>query len=182
MKVSWNWLRELVKLDDGLGPHEAAARLSGAGVAVDAVTAIGTGISGVIVAEVRAKRPHPKADKLTLVDVFDGKEVTQVVCGAPNVPSPGEPGRSPRVAWARPGAKLPNGLELSVREVRGQKSQVVFHRGDLCEGLYLVVYGRVKLSISSAQGVEKVIEIIQPGQSFAEAVMFLGTPCPVACR
>lgn len=119
MKVSWNWLRELVKLDDGLGPHEAAARLSGAGVAVDAVTAIGTGISGVIVAEVRAKRPHPKADKLTLVDVFDGKEVTQVVCGAPNVPSPGEPGRSPRVAWARPGAKLPNGLELSVREVRG---------------------------------------------------------------
>ena len=59
---------------------------------------------------------------------------------------------------------------------------MVFHRGDLCEGLYLVVYGRVKLSISSAQGVEKVIEIIQPGQSFAEAVMFLGTPCPVTAQ
>ena len=43
-------------------------------------------------------------------------------------------------------------LAPGVREVRGTKSQVVFHRGDLCEGLYLVVYGRVKLSISSAQG------------------------------
>ena len=47
------------------------------------------------------------------------KEVTQVVCGAPNVPNPGEPGRSPRVLWAKPGATLPNGLVLSVREVRG---------------------------------------------------------------
>jgi phenylalanyl-tRNA synthetase beta chain len=119
MKVSWNWLRELVKLDDGVSAEDAAARLSSAGVAVDAVTAVGSGISGVIVAEIRGKRPHPNAAKLTLVDVFDGKEVTQVVCGAPNVPEPGAPGRSPRVAWARPGAKLPSGIELGVREVRG---------------------------------------------------------------
>lgn len=122
MKVSWNWLRELVKLDDGVSAEDAAARLSAAGVAVDAVTAVGTGISGVIVAEIRGKKPHPNAAKLTLVDVFDGKEITQVVCGAPNVPEPGEPGRSPRVAWARPGAKLPSGIELGVREVRGVPS------------------------------------------------------------
>jgi len=119
MKVSWNWLRELVKLDDAISPHDAAARLSGAGVAVDAVTAVGAGLAGAIVAEIRGKRPHPKADKLTLVDVFDGREVTQVVCGAPNVPAPGEAGTSPRVVWARPGARLPSGLELGVREVRG---------------------------------------------------------------
>ena len=96
MKISWNWLRQLVQLPSGLFPpdavHEVARRLIKSGVAVDAVTAVGVGVSGVIVAEVRGKRPHPKADKLTLVDVFDGQTVTQVVCGAPNVPNPGEPG------------------------------------------------------------------------------------------
>lgn len=119
MKISWNWLRELVELPAGLGPSEVAARMSVSGVAVDGLTEIGKGLSGVIVAEVRGKRPHPKADKLTLVDVFDGQGVIQVVCGAPNVPAPAEPGASPRVAWARPGATLPSGMTLSVRDVRG---------------------------------------------------------------
>ncbi len=119
MKVSWNWLCELLDIPASVTPQAVADRLSVSGVAVDALHPIGKGLSGVICAEVRGKRPHPKADKLTLVDVFDGNEVTQVVCGAPNVPNPGEPGRSPRVLWAKPGATLPNGLVLSVREVRG---------------------------------------------------------------
>lgn len=126
MKISWNWLRELVQLPVGALPddllsaaREVEKRLIRRGVAVDAVVPIGAGLSGAIVAEVRGKRPHPKADKLTLVDVFDGQTVTQVVCGAPNVPTPGEPGSSPRVVWAKPGATLPSGLSLSVREVRG---------------------------------------------------------------
>lgn len=119
MKVSWNWLCELLDIPSGLTPQTVAARLSVSGVAVDAIHPIGKGLHGAIVAEVRAKRPHPKADKLTLVDVFDGNEVTQVVCGAPNVPSPTEPGTSPRVVWAKPGAQLPSGMTLSAREVRG---------------------------------------------------------------
>lgn len=122
MKVSWNWLCELLDLPAGISPQAVAERLSVSGVAVDAIHPIGKGLSGAIVVEVRGKRPHPKADKLTLVDVFDGKEVTQVVCGAPNVPSPGEPLSSPRLVWARPGATLPSGMTLSVREVRGVPS------------------------------------------------------------
>src|SRR5262249_25672747 len=82
--------------------------------------------TGVVVGEVRASRRHPGADKLTLVDVFDGTAVTQVVCGAPNVPGPGG-----KVAWARPGARLPvegGGFRvLEAREVRG-----VLSRGMLC--------------------------------------------------
>ena len=126
MKISWNWLRELVQLPSDALPadplaaaREVEKRLIRRGVAVDAVVPVGIGLSGAIVAEVRGKRPHPKADKLTLVDVFDGQTVTQVVCGAPNVPAAGEPGSSPRVVWAKPGATLPSGLTLSVREVRG---------------------------------------------------------------
>ncbi|WP_293764425.1 Crp/Fnr family transcriptional regulator [uncultured Aquitalea sp.] len=67
-------------------------------------------------------------------------------------------------------------------EVRGLKGQVIFQKGDPCDGMFLVVFGRVKLALSSAQGNEKVMEIIQPGQSFAEAVMFLGRPCPVMAQ
>ncbi|NWK78911.1 Crp/Fnr family transcriptional regulator [Aquitalea sp. LB_tupeE] len=67
-------------------------------------------------------------------------------------------------------------------EVRGSKGQVIFQKGDPCDGMFLVVYGRVKLAISSSQGSEKVMEIIHPGQSFAEAVMFLGKPCPVMAQ
>ncbi len=126
MKISWNWLRDLVQLPAGVLPadplaaaREVERRLTRRGVAVDGLTPVGIGLSGAIVAEVRGKRPHPKADKLTLVDVFDGQALTQVVCGAPNVPTPGEPGSAPRVVWAKPGATLPNGLTLSVREVRG---------------------------------------------------------------
>jgi phenylalanyl-tRNA synthetase beta chain len=124
MKISWNWLRELVELPAGLGPKEVATRLGLCGVAVDGVQAVGQGLSGLVVAEVRGKRPHPKADKLTIVTVFDGQSETEVVCGAPNVPLPGDggPGRRPRVVWARPGATLPSGMTLSVREVRGVSS------------------------------------------------------------
>ena len=122
MKISWNWLRELVEIPASIGPNEVAERFGLSGIPVDGMHMLGQGLSGAIVAEVRGKRPHPKADKLTLVDVFDGQSVTQVVCGAPNVPNPGEPGSSPRVVWARPGATLPNGLVLSVREVRGVPS------------------------------------------------------------
>lgn len=67
-------------------------------------------------------------------------------------------------------------------EIRGDKGQVIFQKGDPCDAMFLVVYGRVKLALSSSQGSEKVIEIIHPGQSFAEAVMFLGKPCPVMAQ
>lgn len=67
-------------------------------------------------------------------------------------------------------------------QVRGRKGEVLFRKGDPCDGMYLVVFGRVKLSMYSSQGTEKVLEIIPPGQSFAEAVMFLGYPCPVTAQ
>jgi len=58
-------------------------------VQVESITKIGEGFSGVIVAEVKAKAPHPKAEKLTLVQVWDGTATFDVVCGASNVPAPG---------------------------------------------------------------------------------------------
>ncbi len=59
------------------------------------------------------------------------------------------------------------------------KGEVLFQRGDPPRGFYFVVSGQIKLALSSSQGNEKVVEIINPQQSFGEAVMFMNRPYPV---
>jgi len=60
--------------------------------------------------------------------------------------------------------------------VHAEKGQTICHTGDPCTGFHVVVYGQVKLGFTSPQGVEKVVEIVRPGQSFGEALMFLDAP------
>ncbi len=57
------------------------------------------------------------------------------------------------------------------------RAQVLCEKGQILDGFYLVVAGRVKLSVLSADGAERVLEIVHPGQTFAEAAAFLGRPC-----
>jgi CRP-like cAMP-binding protein len=61
-------------------------------------------------------------------------------------------------------------------EVRVSKGGTLFRHGDACTGFHVLVYGQIKLALSSSQGTEKVVEIIQPGQSFGEAIMFMDKP------
>jgi CRP/FNR family transcriptional regulator, dissimilatory nitrate respiration regulator len=56
------------------------------------------------------------------------------------------------------------------------KGRSIVQCGDPCTGFHVVVYGQVKLAFTSPQGVEKVVEIVRPGQSFGEALMFLDKP------
>lgn len=65
------------------------------------------------------------------------------------------------------------------RERRLDKGEVLFQRGDPAHGFYFVVSGQIKLAVSSAQGNEKVVEIIGPMQTFGEAVMLMDRPYPV---
>jgi CRP/FNR family transcriptional regulator, dissimilatory nitrate respiration regulator len=65
------------------------------------------------------------------------------------------------------------------RERQLAKGEMLFQRGDQAHGFYFVVSGQVKLAFSSAQGNEKVVEVIGPQQSFGEAVMFMSRPYPV---
>ena len=60
--------------------------------------------------------------------------------------------------------------------VYAEKGQAICQTGDPCTGFHVVVYGEVKLGFTSPQGVEKVVEIVRPGQSFGEALMFLDKP------
>ena len=70
-------------------------------------------------------------------------------------------------------------MAAATRERRLQKGDRLFQRGDQPKGFFLVVWGQVKLAFTSAQGNEKVVEILGPLQSFGEAVMFLHQPYPV---
>ncbi|NVD71867.1 Crp/Fnr family transcriptional regulator [Duganella sp. BJB1802] len=67
-------------------------------------------------------------------------------------------------------------IALGTTEVRVERGGTIFQRGDPCIGFHQVVYGQVKLAFTSLAGGEKVIELIGPGQSFGEALMFMGSP------
>lgn len=60
--------------------------------------------------------------------------------------------------------------------VDAPRGTVLFRRGDRVSGFYVVIFGQVKLAIYSPEGGEKVIELMGPGQSFGEPVMFLDRP------
>ena len=62
------------------------------------------------------------------------------------------------------------------REIHASKGDILFHKGDPCNGFHLLVYGQIKLAFTSAQGNEKVVEILTQGQSFGEAIMFMDKP------
>ena len=68
--------------------------------------------------------------------------------------------------------RLADGSQLR-RLARGDN---VFHVGQPCEEFHVTVVGQVKLFALSPAGQEKVIELIGPGNSFAEAFMFIGKP------
>ena len=71
--------------------------------------------------------------------------------------------------------RLAEGCQLR----RCSRGETVLQMGDACEAFHVVVVGQVKLYALSPAGQEKVIELIGPGGSFAEALMFLGRPSVV---
>ncbi|CAL61841.1 putative regulatory protein [Herminiimonas arsenicoxydans] len=62
------------------------------------------------------------------------------------------------------------------------RGAMLFQRGDPCVGFHLVIYGQIKLAFISPGGGEKVVEIIGPGHSFGEAVMFMEKPYIVSAQ
>ena len=56
------------------------------------------------------------------------------------------------------------------------RADMVFRMGEPCNEFHVVVTGQVKLFVLSPAGQEKVVELIGPGQSFAEAIMFTNRP------
>jgi CRP-like cAMP-binding protein len=67
-------------------------------------------------------------------------------------------------------------IAAGTAQVRAPAGTILFRRGEPCAGFHVIVYGQVKLAFGAADGAEKVVEILGPGASFGEAVMFLEKP------
>ncbi len=87
MKISYNWLKQFIKID--WTPEQTSELLTDLGLEVEGLEnyqSIKGGLEGVVVGEVLTCVKHPNADKLKLTTVNIGLgEPLQIVCGAPNV-------------------------------------------------------------------------------------------------
>ncbi|MDR0940208.1 MAG: phenylalanine--tRNA ligase subunit beta [Mediterranea sp.] len=88
MNISYNWLKEYVDFD--LTPEETADALTSIGLetgGVEEAQTIKGGLEGLVVGQVLTCAEHPNSDHLhvTTVDLGQGGEPAQIVCGAPNV-------------------------------------------------------------------------------------------------
>ena len=122
MKISYNWLKQFIKID--LKSEETAILLTDLGLEVEVVEkyqSVRGGLEGVIVGHVLTCEKHPDADRLsiTTVDLGDGTPV-QIVCGANNV------AKGQKVPVATIGTKLfdKEGVEFEIKKgkIRGQES------------------------------------------------------------
>jgi phenylalanyl-tRNA synthetase beta chain len=114
MRVPLSWLADHVDVD--VPAATLAEKLTFAGVEIETIHRVGDDLAGILTARVLEVTQHPDADRLVLVRVDAGGEERLVVCGARNF-APGDV-----VPWAAPGAKLPGGVEIGRRKVRGALS------------------------------------------------------------
>jgi phenylalanyl-tRNA synthetase beta chain len=114
MRVPLSWLAEHV--DVTVSATALADKLTFAGVEIETVDRVGEDLAGILTARVLEVRDHPNADRLVLVRIDVGGDDRLVVCGARNF-APGD-----IVPWAAPGAKLPGGVDVGRRQVRGEWS------------------------------------------------------------
>jgi phenylalanyl-tRNA synthetase beta chain len=114
MRVPLSWLAEHV--DVNVSATALADKLTFAGVEIETVDQVGEDLAGIVTARVLEVTDHPDADRLVLVRIDAGGDDRWVVCGARNF-APGDV-----VPWAAPGAKLPGGVEVGRRQVRGRWS------------------------------------------------------------
>lgn len=122
MKISYNWLKQFLKID---APSEDISNiLTDLGLEVEMVEkyqSVKGGLEGVVVGHVLTCEKHPDADrlKITTVDIGTGAPI-QIVCGASNVAA------GQKVPVATIGTKLFDkegvAFEIKKGKIRGQES------------------------------------------------------------
>ncbi|MBD2480784.1 phenylalanine--tRNA ligase subunit beta [Planktothrix sp. FACHB-1365] len=117
MRISLNWLRELVDIQ--MTPQELAETLTVAGFEVEDIEDWRSWADGVVLGKILQAEQHPNADKLRVCQVDIGaSEPLNIVCGAPNAAS------GMVVAVATLGTYLPKiNLTLKKTKLRGVPSE-----------------------------------------------------------
>ncbi len=155
MKFTLSWLKE--HLDTDATPEQIGARLTSIGLEVESITDPGAGLKDFIVGEVITAEKHPNADKLRLCSVSDGKDMLQIVCGAPNARA------GIKVVLARPGTVIPaTGDALKIGKIREVES-----RGMMCSARELLLGedhdGIIELKSGAKAGAPAVAALVEAG-------------------
>lgn len=148
MKFTISWLKKFLITDATI--EQIIDRLTEIGLEVEEVVNQGDIYKAFIVAEIIEANPHPEADKLRVCKVNNGKEILQVVCGAPNARA------GIKVVLAPIGTEIPaNGLKIKQSKIRNIDSC-----GMLCSG--------AELNLSEdSNGIIELSENYEVGDSFA---------------
>ena len=123
MKISYNWLKQFLKID--WEAQKTGELLTDLGLEVEGINhfeSVKGGLEGVVVGQILTCDKHPNADKLKITTVAVGAGAPlKIVCGAPNV------AKGQKVAVATIGTKLHmyNSQELVIKmgKIRGEESQ-----------------------------------------------------------
>ena len=122
MKISYNWLKQFIKID--WDAEKTGNLLTDLGLEIEGIEtfeSVPGGLKGIVVGHVLECDQHPNADrlKITKVDLGNG-EVVQIVCGAPNV------AKGQKVPVATIGTSLydedGNPFKIKKGKIRGEES------------------------------------------------------------
>ncbi len=86
------------------------------GQEVEKIEVLGGNLENVVTAQIIEKEMHPDSDHLTICKVDNGKEILQIVCGAPNHKA------GDKVVLAQVGAKLAPDFVIKKGKIRGVES------------------------------------------------------------
>jgi len=122
MKISYNWLKNYIKLD--VDPNSLSTILTDIGLEVEAMEkyqSVKGGLEGIVVGKVISCERHANADKLSVTTVDIGREeLLPIVCGAPNVAA------GQKVVVATVGTTLYDGddsFKIKKAKIRGEVSE-----------------------------------------------------------
>jgi phenylalanyl-tRNA synthetase beta chain len=115
MKISYNWLSEFVDIAD-IDPAEVGHKLTMSTSEIEGVEEVGSDLENVVVGKILDVKQHPQADKLYLTRIDVGKEVLDIISGAPNTK------KDKHIPVALIGARLPGGLKVKKAKLRGVES------------------------------------------------------------
>ena len=115
MLISLNWLKQYIDLD-GIEISELENALTMIGQEVEKIEVLGENLENVVTAQIIEKEMHPDSDHLTTCKVDNGKEILQIVCGAPNHKA------GDKVVLAQVGAKLAPDFVIKKGKIRGVES------------------------------------------------------------
>jgi len=136
------------------------------GLEVEEIEKIGADFSNIVVAEIIEVNPHPNADKLRLVEIFNGIEKREVVCGAANV-AVGQIIPYASVGSEVKDRKTGEKFTLKTAVIRGVESQGMLcsaeelglNTSDFQEEDGILILNRFKSDLKPGQDVKEVLDI-----------------------